>query len=82
MSSLKFGSLVLKVFLMEFPNTLLINLFRSKAVTLVSFTVKVDWLAVSLLISSAFADILLPKPQFVIIFVPSKKYSNESGPDW
>ena len=48
---------------------------------LVSFIVNVVWLAVNLLISSALEDILFPKPQFVIIFLPSKKYSKESGPD-
>ena len=44
--------------------------------------VNVDWLAVSLLINSALGEMLLPNPQFVIILVPSQKYSNESGPDW
>ena len=43
-------SLVLKEFLIEFPKTLLINLFLSNLVILVSFIVSVDWLAVNLLI--------------------------------
>ena len=76
-----FKSVVLKVFLIEFPNIRLISLFLSYFVILVSFTVNVGWLAVNLLISSALEDILFPKPQFVIIFLQSKKYSKESGPD-
>ena len=72
----------MKEFLIEFPNTLLTNLFLSNLVILVSFIVSVDWLAVNLLISSALVDILFPNPQLVIIFKLSKKYSNESGPDW
>ena len=47
----------------------------------VSLIVSVDWLAVNLLISSAFVDILSPKPQLVIIFAPSTKYSKDNGPD-
>ena len=54
----------------------------SNLVIEVSFIVNVDWLAVNLLISSALDEIITPKPQFVITFVPSKKYSNDSGPDW
>ena len=42
------------------PKTLLISLFLSNFVILVSFIVKVDWLAVSLLINSALGEILLP----------------------
>ena len=72
----------MKEFLIEFPKTLLINLFLSNLVILVSFIVRVDWLAVNLLMSSALVEILFPNPQFVIIFTPSRKYSNESGPDW
>ena len=73
---------VLKLFLIELPNTLLISLFLSNFVTLVSFIVNVDWLAVNLLINSALLEILLPKPQLVIILRPSKKYSKDKGPDW
>jgi len=57
-SSLIFKSVVLKVFLIEFPNIRLISLFLSNFVILVSFTVNVVWLAVNLLISSALEDIL------------------------
>ena len=49
---------------------LLSNLF-----IVVSLIVSVEWLAVNLLISSAFEDILFPKPQFVIILIPSKTTS-------
>ena len=73
---------VLKLFLIELPNTLLISLFLSNFVTLVSFIVNVDWLAVNLLINSALLEILFPKPQLVIILRPSKKYSKDKGPDW
>ena len=69
------------MFFIEFPKVLFINLFLSNLVTLVSFIVNVDWLAVNLLISSALEDIFLPNPQLVIILVPSKKYSNDNGPD-
>ena len=81
-SSLIFNSVVLNVFLIEFPNILFTSLFLSNLVIAVSFIVNVDWLAVNLLISSALLDILFPKPQLVIILVPSIKYSKESGPDW
>ena len=67
---------------LEFPKILFINLFLSNFVMAVSFIVSVDWQAVNLLINSAFEDIVFPKPQFVIILLPSKKYSKESGPDW
>ena len=73
---------ILKLFLIELPNTLLISLLLSNFVTLVSFMVNVDWLAVNLLINSALLEILLPKPQLVIILRPSKKYSKDKGPDW
>ena len=66
------NSEILKVFLIEFPNILLINLFLSNFVTEVSFKVKVDCADVSLLKSSAFGEILDPKLQLVIIFFPSK----------
>ena len=42
LSSTKSKLLILKVFLIEFPNTLLISLFLSNFVTEVSFKVKVD----------------------------------------
>ena len=48
------------------------SLFLSNFVTEVSFKVKVDWADVKRLKSSAFEDILDPKPQLVIIFLPSK----------
>ena len=56
-------------------------MFLSNLVTLVSLIVNVDWLAVNLLISSAFEDIFPPNPQLVIILMPSKKYSKDEGPD-
>ena len=59
----------------------MINLFLSNLVTEVSFKVSVDWQAVSLLNSTALLEILFPKPEFEIIFTPSKKYSNDKGPD-
>ena len=65
-------SYVLKLFLIELPNTLLINLFLSNLVIVVSFKVNVDWHAVSLLSNSALLEILSPNPQLVMIFVPSK----------
>ena len=49
--------------------------------TEVSFKVKVDWQAVSLLKNSALLEILSPNPELEIIFTPSKKYSNDRGPD-
>ena len=42
----------------------------------------VDWHAVSLLNCSVLLEILVPKPELVIIFIPSKKYSKDKGPDW
>ena len=65
-------SCTLNVLLMEFPKTLLINLFLSNLVILVSFIVNVDWLAVNLLINSALVEILFPKPELEIILIPSK----------
>ena len=44
--------------------------------------VSVDWHAVSLLNCSVFFEISAPKPELVIIFIPSKKYSKDKGPDW
>ena len=72
----------MKVFFIELPKILLINLFRSNLVTEVSFKVKVVWQAVNLLNNSALFEMLLPKPELEIIFIPSKKYSNDKGPDW
>ena len=67
-----FKSVTLKLFFIELPNTLFISLFLSNLVTVVSFMVKVDCVAVSLLNNSAFLDICLPNPQLVIIFRLSK----------
>ena len=64
--------MILKVFLIEFPNILLISLFLSNFVTEVSSKVRVDWADVKRLKSSALDDILDPNPQLVIIFFPSK----------
>ena len=78
----KSNSEILKVFFIELPKTLLTILLLSNFVTEVSFRVKVDWAEVKRLNSSAFAEIFEPKPQLVIIFLPSKKYSKDKGPDW
>ena len=72
----------LKLFWIEFPKTLLIITLVSNLVTDVSLIFKVDWQAVSRLINSAFFEIWLPNPEFVIILTPSKKYSKDRGPDW
>ena len=48
----------------------------------VSLILNVDWHAVSLLSASALFEMRLPNPELVIIFIPSKKYSKERGPDW
>ena len=82
LSFLIFNSVVLKVFLIEFPKVRFINLFLSNFVIVVSLIVRVDWLAVNLLKSSALREILSPNPQLVTILIPSIKYSKESGPDW
>ena len=66
----KFWSNTLKVFFIEFPNTLLISLFLSNLLTEVSFIVKVDCADVSLLKNSALGEIYSPNPQFVMIFYP------------
>ena len=58
------------------------SLLLSNLVTDVSLSVKVDWQAVSLLSVSALLEILLPNPELEIIFIPSKKYSKDKGPDW
>ena len=57
----------LKDLIIDVPKTLLISLLRSNLATEVSLRHRVDCADVSLLINSAFFDILLPKPQFVII---------------
>ena len=66
---------------MELPKILLISLLRSNFVIDVSFKVKVVWQAVNLLSNSALLEIRFPNPELVITFWPSKKYSNDNGPD-
>ena len=67
---------------MEFPKTFFIISLFSNFVTDVSLMFNVDWQAESLLSASALFEMWSPNPELVIIFIPSKKYSKERGPDW
>ena len=80
-SSLWFTSKTLKLFFIEVPKALLINLFLSNLVTETSLRQSVDWAEVNLLNNSAFFEIWEPNPQLVIILFSLIKYSKERGPD-
>ena len=77
MSSSVLKSKTLKDDIADAPKVLFIRLFLSNFATLVSLRHKVDCADVSLLINSAFFDILPPKPQLVIILWLPKKYSKD-----
>ena len=74
----KFWSNTLKVFFIEFPNTLLISLFLSNLLTEVSFTVKVDCADVSLLKNSALGEIYSQNNKIAPILEVLSKDDNES----